>query len=114
GVVSTAGLKQFELRGATTVCELKLSALLAIANLIPQYTRLPAYPAVARDLNLVVDERVRWSDVDETVRASWAPFGEQLAFVDVYRDAERLGPGKKSLLLSVTLRSPDTTLTSEE
>ena len=108
------GLKQFELRSPTTVAEIKLSTLLEIADLIPQYHKLPAFPAVARDLNLVVDERVRWADLAKTVQQAAAPYVESLAFQDVYRDAERLGAGKKSLLFTLVLRSSEGTLTNDE
>jgi len=114
GQVSANALKQFELRGATTVAELNLSALAAIANLIPQYVQPPMFPAVERDLNLVVDEAVLWADLAGTVRQAAAPFAESLAFQDVYRNPERLGPGKKSLLFTLTLRSGEGTLTGEQ
>ncbi|MCA9260052.1 MAG: hypothetical protein KDA61_12660, partial [Planctomycetales bacterium] len=38
----------------------------------------------------------------------------RITYQDVYRDAERLGSGKKSLLFSVQLRSHAGTLTSEQ
>jgi phenylalanyl-tRNA synthetase beta chain len=114
GQVTSAGLKRFELRGETTVAELRLAALSEIANLIPQYTQPPMFPSVARDLNLVVDECVRWSEVAHTVRRTAVPFAEAIAFQDVYRDPQRLGPGKKSLLFTLTLRSPEGTLTNDE
>jgi phenylalanyl-tRNA synthetase beta chain len=114
GQVSANGLQQFELRGGTTVAELNLSALAAIANLIPQYVQPPVFPSVARDLNLVVDERVLWADLAGTVRQATAPFAESLTFQDVYRNPERLGPDKKSLLFTLTLRSPEGTLTGDQ
>ena len=61
GEVSARGLKQFRLRGATTVLELDLGVLAAAANLIPQQQPLSDYPAIARDLNLIVDETVPWA-----------------------------------------------------
>lgn len=114
GEVSDAGLRQFELRAAATVAELKFSVLRAAAVLVPQFRPLPSFPAVSRDLNLVVAEGVRWAEVERTVRAAAAPFAESLRFQEVYRDAERLGPGRKSLLMTLTLRSPEATLTNEE
>ncbi len=114
GEVSPAALKRFELRGATTVAELKLSTLVQIANLIPRHAEIPAFPAVSRDLNLVVDEIVRWADVEQTVRRAAGPAVESLQFQDVYRDAQRLGAGKKSLLFTLTLRSGEGTLTNDE
>jgi phenylalanyl-tRNA synthetase beta chain len=113
GQVTAGGLKRFELRGETTVAELKFSTLAAIANLIPQYSQPPVFPAVARDLNLVVDESVLWAELAQTVRQAAAPFAEALTFQDVYRDPDRLGASKKSLLFTLTLRSPDGTLTGD-
>jgi phenylalanyl-tRNA synthetase beta chain len=114
GEVSDAGRKQFDLRGPSTVAELKFSTLDAIANLIPRYRQPPMYPAIERDLNLVVDESVRWADLAETVRKTAAPHVEALEFRDIYRDADRLGAGKKSLLFSMILRSRDGTLTGDQ
>jgi phenylalanyl-tRNA synthetase beta chain len=114
GAVSAAGLERFELRAPTTVAELRFSALRQIANLVPQCGEIPTYPAVTRDLNLVVDEAVRWADVEQTVRAAAGPQAESIAFQDVYRDAKRLGLGKKSLLFTLTLRSREGTLTGEQ
>lgn len=114
GEVSRTGLERFELRGGTTVAELKLSTLEQIAELIPKYRQPPVFPAVSRDLNLVVDESVLWDALADTVRKAAAPHAEAIEFQDVYRDAERLGAGKKSLLFTLTLRSPEGTLTNDE
>jgi phenylalanyl-tRNA synthetase beta chain len=114
GEVSAEGLKRFDLRGRSTVAELKLDSLWKIANLVPRYSQPPVFPAVTRDLNLVVDESVAWADVLGTVRAAAAPFVEAVNFQDVYRDRERLGAGKKSLLFTLTLRSSEGTLRGEE
>lgn len=114
GEVAAEGLKNFDLRGRATVAEVHLSVLAKIVNLIPQAGEIPAYPAVTRDVNLVVDEEVRWADVEQTVSEAALPFGEAVALQDVYRDAKRLGPGKKSLLFTLTLRSREGTLTNDE
>jgi phenylalanyl-tRNA synthetase beta chain len=114
GEVSDSGLKSFDLRGGSTVAEIKLNTLGEIAELIPQYRQPPVFPAVTRDLNLVVDEAVAWADLSHTARAAAQPFAERLELVDVYRDAQRLGAGKKSLLVSLVLRSSAGTLTGDE
>jgi phenylalanyl-tRNA synthetase beta chain len=114
GCLSTEGLKQFDLRGQTTVAELKIGLLFEAANLMPQYAALPPYPAVTRDLNLVVDESVPWAEIAATVRANGGPICEGLEYRDTYRDAQRLGEGKKSLLLTLLLRSKEGTLTNQQ
>ena len=106
GQLSAAGQKQSDLRGPAAVAELKLAPLFERADLIPQYVPLPAFPAVSRDLNLVVDEAVRWAQIAATVRRNGGPDLESLEYRDTYRDAQRLGAGKKSLLFSIGLRWP--------
>lgn len=114
GEVDAAALEQFELRSGSTVAELRLGVLDRMADLVPQYRQPPVFPAVARDLNLVVDESVEWADVAHTAGEAAAPYAEELRYQDVYRDHQRLGAGKKSLLLTITLRSATGTLTNEQ
>jgi phenylalanyl-tRNA synthetase beta chain len=113
GQLSAAGRKQFELRSETSVAEIDVQTLIDRAQLVPQYRPPIPYPPIDRDINLVVPELVRWADVAATVRSAAGPILEELAYRETYRDAERLGPGKKSLLFSITLRDPAGTLTSE-
>ncbi len=114
GEVSAAGLKQFGLRESTSIAELDLSVLVALAELIPQYSEPIAFPTIDRDLNLIVDEAVRWSMLAETVRKSAGACLESLQYRETYRDAEKDGRGKKRLLFSITVRSAERTLTNEE
>jgi phenylalanyl-tRNA synthetase beta chain len=114
GRLRPEGLKRFDLRGPTTVAEVKLGLLAKIADLVPRYVPLPPYPAVTRDINLVVGETVRWADVAATVRQYGGPYFEGLDYRDTYRDPERLGPGKKSLLFTIALRWKEGTLTSQQ
>ena len=113
GEVERAGLKQFELRGSTTVAELRIATLLEAATLVPQARPLPAFPAIARDLNLVVPEATRWRQIAEQVREHAGSVLESLNYKETYRDAERLGTGKKSVLLSISLRDETATMTNE-
>lgn len=114
GRLSAEAQARFDLRGPTLVAELHLAPLIASAVLVPQYVPLSSYPAVSRDINLVVDEAVRWAEVAEVAAEQCGPFGEAVLYRDTYRDAQRLGPDKKSLLFSVVLRSHEATLTNQQ
>ncbi len=114
GEVSPTALKAFELREPTTVVELQIASLEKIAELVPHAAELSPYPAVSRDLNLVVDERVRWADLAGTVRTAGGSELEAVEYRDTYRDPKRWGPKKKSQLFTITLRRNDGTLTSAE
>ncbi len=114
GEISSAARQQFELRSAATVAEVRIGLLDQIAVLVPQAENLSLYPAVERDINLVVAESVRWADVAEADRAAAGAELEQLTYQDTYRDPQRLGENRKSLLMKLTLRRSDRTLTSAE
>lgn len=114
GEVSAAGKKQFGLRASATVAEIDITRLIALSKLVPQHREQSKFPPMARDLNLIVDEAVRWSDLAATVSASAGPLLESLRYQETYRDAAKDGPNKKRLLFSFTLRSPERTLTGEE
>ncbi len=114
GELNSTGLKQFGLRAATTVAELLLAELQRIARLVPKYQPLSTQQPITRDLNLIVDETVRWADLADTVRRAAGPELEAIAFREDFRDPQKDGPGRKRLLFSYTIRPAEKTLTSEE
>jgi phenylalanyl-tRNA synthetase beta chain len=114
GVASQKARDQFELRSETAVAEVDLGVLIDAAVLVRRAVELSPYPPVSRDLNIVVDEKTQWADVERIVRTGCGELLESLWFQEEYRSAEKLGPGKKSLLFSIQLRSATGTLTNEE
>ena len=114
GDITAEAGKQFGLRHKATVAEVDMAVLNDLAILVPQHAEQSAYPAVARDLNLIVDESLRWSELADTVRQSAGELLESLQYQDTYRDPGKDGAGKKRLLFSILLRSHDRTLTGEE
>ncbi|HOM19221.1 MAG TPA: hypothetical protein PLQ00_17960, partial [Thermoguttaceae bacterium] len=114
GEISSALQQQMDLRHRCTAAEVRLNLLMEAAQLTPQYQPVAQYPAITRDVNLVVDEPVRWADVAATVWQSGGPWLELVQYRQTYRDPQRLGEGKKSLLMTLAFRCPDRTLTSPE
>jgi len=114
GELGTAGRALFDLRGPATVAELDLELFVEAAELVCRARPLSPYPPVHRDVNVVVDERIAWGDVARVAAEAGGPLVEQIAYQDAYRDPDRLGKGKKSLLFSLQLRSHQGTLTSEQ
>ena len=78
-------------------------------SFFPQFTlQTPA------NLNFVVNEAVRWADLAATVRGHCGEYFESLEYRDTYRDPQRLGEGKKSLLMTIGLRWKEGTMTGQE
>ena len=114
GELSDAGRARFELRSSSTVAELDLDLLVAAAELVPTARPLSPYPPVSRDVNIVVPESVRWAAVEQLVLTAGGEVLEAVEYQETYRDPQRLGAERKSLLFSVQLRSSSGTLTNEE
>jgi len=113
GRLTEDALKRFDLRGPTVAAELRLAPLVEAADLVPRCREQSPYPAVTRDLNLVVADGVRWAELAATVRREAGPCLEELRYCDTYRDEKRLGAERKSLLFSITLRSGECTFTNQ-
>jgi phenylalanyl-tRNA synthetase beta chain len=99
--------------GPHWVFELDLDRL-AERDVAPRRFRdLPRFPAVARDLAIVVDADFRSGDVVRFVREWNRDLVEDVHLFDEYVGAP-IAPGKKSLAYSIAYRAADRTLTDEE
>lgn len=114
GVVDPKTLKQWKLPGEVCVAELNLPQLLELASLVPQQRLVSMFPSVQRDLNFIVAESVRWSELESVVRAAVGESLADVAYRETYRDAERDGKDRKRVLLSVELQKDDATLSGDE
>jgi phenylalanyl-tRNA synthetase beta chain len=77
------------------------------------YTEVPRFPAVQRDLALVLDKEVTYAQVQRvTDKLKLQPL-QSYGLFDVF-ESEKLGAGKKSLALNYTFQLADRTLTDAE
>jgi len=114
GEVAPAVLERFSVPGPVAGAELRLD-LLEFALLRRRPLVLPAeFPALDRDLNLVVDESVPWATLERSIREAGGDSLEDCRVAGIWRDAERLGAGRKSVVVTIRLRSRSGTLTGEE
>jgi phenylalanyl-tRNA synthetase beta chain len=67
-----------------------------------------------RDLNLVVDEEVPWASLASAIDEASNGLLERLSLTQVWRDEKRIGPGRKSVVVSLSLRSREATLSGDE
>jgi phenylalanyl-tRNA synthetase beta chain len=83
------------------------------ANFDRKYEGIARFPAVTRDLSMVMKKSVLAGDVEEVIRKNGGKLLEEYHLFDVYEGSQIL-EGHKSMAYSVTLRSKDHTLTEEE
>ncbi|MDZ4850801.1 MAG: phenylalanine--tRNA ligase subunit beta [Pirellulaceae bacterium] len=96
------------------VGELNLDLLLEQLELVPALEPLVTFPAIHRDLNLIVDEAIQWSNLSATVHQSAGTLLSECLYRETYRDPKKDGEGKKRILLTLVIQSRQQTLTSEQ
>jgi phenylalanyl-tRNA synthetase beta chain len=114
GMASQQVLDKFDFKN-TTVCgaELDLEQLLALRAGSIKVKPLSKFPAIRRDLSLIVNEEVPWVDIESAVRRKAPTELEELQFVDLFH-GKSIPQGKKSVTLSLLFRNADGTLTHEQ
>lgn len=117
GVIGEVHPDVLDAFGVTTrpvVVELDAELLVARAEAasVAQVAPLPRYPAVHRDVAVVVAESAMADDVGTALRAAAKGLAERVELFDVYR-GKPIPDGKKSLAFRVAYRDPEATLTDE-
>jgi len=104
-------LAAFDISGEVYLFEVDLTALLPFTVGHKLFQSISRFPAVVRDMALVVDSGVAHRQVQDIIRGF--SLVTQVALFDVYAGGQ-LTPGKKSLAYRITFQSPSHTLTDEE
>lgn len=108
GQVHPAKAKAYEVND-TYVAELNLTAILALRTRALKFKAIPLYPAVSRDIALVVDSKVPAADVVKTIKRASKQLVKNAEVFDVY-EGEHMEEGKKSLAISLLFQDPSRTL----
>jgi phenylalanyl-tRNA synthetase beta chain len=114
GEVDAGVARGLGLDDAVVAFEIRLDLLESFVTRERPLVPPSSFPAMDRDLNLVVEESIPWSSIVAAVEAA---VGEPLESVRpgaIWRDPTRLGPGRKSVVVSLRLRSRSGTLSGEE
>ena len=107
-VTTKMDIKNLEPVGA----ELDLELLVALARDTDSLRPIPRFPAIERDLSVLVDEHVAWADIDSAVWSEAPEVLTELDFVGIYR-GKGVPSGRKSVTLSLRFRDRDGTLTHD-
>lgn len=113
GEVHPEVVRSFGLSSGAVGMEIDLDLLDRHRGSAPTFHRLPRYPAVLRDVAVLVPESIPAGEVEAIVRRTGRALVEAARLFDVYR-GDPVPEGKKSLAFSIQYRSPDRTLTDGE
>lgn len=112
GELHPSVVEAFDLEGRAVGLEIELELVLAID--VPRRARpLPRFPAVNRDLGVVVAEAVEAAALHRTIQEAGGELLESATAFDEYRGSQ-IAQGCKSVAFTMTFRSPERTLTDAE
>lgn len=114
GVVTKKLLKVFDIDNAVYYADFNWKELLkAIKNVKVSYKELSKYPAVKRDLALLIDKKVQFAEIEKIAYETEKKLLKELALFDVY-EGKNLEPGKKSYAVSFLLQDENATLNDKQ
>ena len=113
GVISPAVREGLDLKDVPAcAAEIEFEPLLSLAERPIRVKPIPRFPAIRRDISIVIDENIRWVDIMEAVKARTSPELQSVDFVGIYR-GQGIPSGRKSVTFSLCFRDEDGTLTHE-
>lgn len=111
GMLNPAIVKSLDLTYPAGLFELEILA--AFAAQLPVYREISRFPAIRRDIALIVEESIDFETLREEVRRSAGSWLTDVTVFDLYRGDE-IGKSKKSIALGLNLQDTSRTLTDND
>ena len=110
GVLTKKVLKTADIDSPVYYCEMNWTALMKlIRNQKVLYTEIAKYPAVSRDLALLIDQSVEFAQIEEIARQTEKKLLKKVELFDVY-EGKNLPAGKKSYAVNFILQDTEKTM----
>lgn len=114
GAVSKANLKKCDVGQQVFYADFDLDLLQSLAAKQQiEYKEIPKFPAVRRDLALLLDKTVKYNQVEELAYQAERKYLKDVNLFDVY-EGDKIASGKKSYAVSFTLLNEEQTLTDKQ
>ncbi|HVT83892.1 MAG TPA: phenylalanine--tRNA ligase subunit beta [Chitinophagaceae bacterium] len=114
GEVNKRSLTKFDIKQPVFFAGLNWESLLELAAQYKTVIReLPRFPAVQRDLAIVVPKQLQFEAVEQSVQNIRLDKLQELHLFDIF-ESEKLGTGKKSIAINFTFLDEEKTLTDKE
>ncbi|MBQ6551850.1 MAG: phenylalanine--tRNA ligase subunit beta [Lachnospiraceae bacterium] len=113
GEVHPEVLDRYDIGERAYVAVLDLPKIVERVSFARKYEGIAKYPAVSRDLAMVVEKSILVGDIEEVIEAKAGDILESLAVFDVYEGGQIM-MGYKSVAFNLVFRAKDHTLQEEE
>lgn len=115
GKVQSAIVKHFDIRNDVYYANFNWDVILKfLAKHKIVFQEINKFPTTRRDLALVVDNSVKFSDIVAIAKKQGKKLIKDVNLFDVYRNDDQLGEGKKSYAISCIFEDPSKTLKDKE
>jgi phenylalanyl-tRNA synthetase beta chain len=105
--------RHYDQRAPVFLAELNLDQVLARRNTGRAFKALPAFPAIRRDVAMLVPEGTSHETIVQSVKQARPANLESIELFDVFR-GKNVPAGQKSVAYAFTYRNPERTLTDAE
>ena len=110
GVLTKKLQKQFDIATPVYYAELNWTALMkVIRKQKVEFTEIPKFPSVSRDLALLIDKSVEFQQIEDIARQTEKKFLKKVELFDVY-EGDKLPAGKKSYAVNFILQDAEKTM----
>jgi phenylalanyl-tRNA synthetase beta chain len=113
GEVVPSLLKKFDIKQPVFYADIDIDFVLAQKLKPVQYKELSKFPVVNRDLAVLVDKNVSYSQLEQIALSNKIEQLTSIQLFDIF-ESEKLGAGKKSMAVSFTFLDENKTLTDVE
>lgn len=113
GEVHPEVLEKFECPERAYIAVIDFEALVQSASMINQYKPLPKFPAVTRDIAMLVKDEILVKEIESIIVKRAGKIIEEVKLFDVYK-GKQVPEGLKSVAYSLVFRAEDRTLTDDE
>ncbi|MCA9733773.1 MAG: phenylalanine--tRNA ligase subunit beta [Deferribacteres bacterium] len=113
GLLSNEILNGYDIQQPVFAFNLNLEVLFSIFNGNRIYKEISRFPAIDRDIALVVDKSISAQIITDTIKNTAGKLLKNLLLFDVY-EGDRIASNKKSLAFSLIFQSPERTLNEIE
>lgn len=114
GLVENAVTKKFDIKQPVYYGEIEWQALCGLAAKQKSgYKEIPRFPAVQRDLAIVIDKNLSYEKVEQSVAKAGIKKLQSLKLFDLF-ESDKLGKDKKSFAINFTFIDTEKTLTDAE
>ena len=113
GEVHPEVLDNYGIEKRAYLAEVNLSKVTKYSKVNKKYVEVPKFPAVERDIAIIVDEKVEVGQIEKIIIKKAKKLLEKMQLFDIYRN-EKLGDNKKSVAYSLIFRDKNRTLSDEE